>query len=127
MNGNVSQLQSKRAKKGQFDDTLEALQRYSAKAYPKDSVFLLPLFKELEQPTLTEPTKPVKKEDEEVDEWDCVMYLESVKIYFKNKERSEATITSLYGIVWGQCSKLMQNKYAETIKILKKSRNNVRL
>ena len=44
MNGNVFQLQSEHGRKGQFDDTLEALQRYAGKFYPKDSVFLLPIF-----------------------------------------------------------------------------------
>ena len=115
MNGNVFQLQSEKARKGQFDDTMEALQRYSAKVYPKDSVFLLPLFKELKQPTVKEPDKPgtgsnIKKQGESVDKWDKMLYLESVKMYLKTKERTTATLTSLYGIVWGQCSRLMQNK-----------------
>ena len=44
MNGNVFQLQSENTKKGQFDDTLEALKRYAAKVYPMDSVALLPIF-----------------------------------------------------------------------------------
>ena len=122
MNGNVFQLQSEKAKKGQFDDTLQALQRYAARVYPKDSVFLLPIFKDLNQPTLEEPRKPevkieIKPEGEDesvasasVNEWDRIMYMEEVKMYLKAKERTNATLTSLYGIVWGQCSRLMQNK-----------------
>ena len=34
MNRNVFQLQSEHVKKGQFDDSLEALQRYAGKFYP---------------------------------------------------------------------------------------------
>ena len=116
MNGNVFQLQSENTKKGQFDDTLDALQRYAAKAYPMDSVALLPIFTDLKQPTIKAPEKPkpvIKKESDEddtYDEWDKIMYIEAVKLHLKSKERVESTLTSLYGVAWGQCSRLMQNK-----------------
>ena len=116
MNGNVFQLQSEHGRKGQFDDTLEALQRYAAKFYPKDSVFLLPIFTKLERPVLSQPEKPepkIKTEGDtgaDTDEWDKILFTESVKMYLKNKERTEATLTSLFGVVWGQCSRLMQNR-----------------
>ena len=53
MNRKVFQLQSEYAKKGQFEDTLEALQRYVGHFFPMDLVLLLPFFKNLEEPTIT--------------------------------------------------------------------------
>ena len=81
LNGQVFQLQSERAKKGQFDNTLDALRRYSGKVYPKDSVVMLPIFTRLKEPTIAEPSKPVKivkTEDrkEEYDEWDKIKFTE---------------------------------------------------
>ena len=58
MNGKVFQLLSEQPKRNQFEDTLEALQRYADKTYPLDSVFLLPLFKDLTRPVVKQPSKP---------------------------------------------------------------------
>ena len=58
MNGKVFQLLSESSKRGQFEETLEALQRYSDKTYPLDSVILMPLFKDLSKPIVKEPDKP---------------------------------------------------------------------
>ena len=57
MNDKVFQLLSEQPKRGQFEETMEALQRYANKTYPLDGVFLLPLFKDLSRPVLEEPTK----------------------------------------------------------------------
>ena len=64
---------------------------------------------------MTEPEIPkgkvlVKGGDEEVSEWDRVMYQEEIKMYLKNKERLQSTIVGLYNVIWCQCSKRVQNR-----------------
>ena len=71
-----------------------------------DSVTLLPIFTDLKEPVLEIPKKPkatvkVEGETQTIDEWDKIMYVETVRLYLKAKERTEATITSLYGVAWG--------------------------
>ena len=82
-------------------------------------VLLLPLFKKLEIPVLKEAVKPndkVKMEEGteqgtvQQDEWDKVKYMEEIRLYLKNKVRLEATLTALHGVVWWQCSRLMQGR-----------------
>ena len=38
------------------------------------------------------------------------IYNEQVKSYVEKEERLESTLTSLYHVTWGQCSKLLKNK-----------------
>ena len=115
MNGKVFQLQSEQPRKGQFNDTMKALQLYTGQVYPLDSGFLLPMFKDLSKPKLEEPKKPepktaIKGGVAQIDEWDKLRFTEEVKLYLKNKERTESTMTALYPVVWGQCSRLMQSR-----------------
>ena len=37
-------------------------------------------------------------------------YQEELKMYLKNKDRMNSTIVGLYNIIWGQCSKRVQNR-----------------
>ena len=134
MNGKVFQLLTEQPRMGQFEETLEALQRYANKVYPLDTVFLLPLFKDLIEPILMEPDKPqpkvaIKGGPAEVDEWDCLKYTEEMRLYLKTKERTCATMAALYGVAWLQCSKLMQNKCRghEDFEEIEEARDIVRL
>ena len=44
-------------------------------------------------------------------EWEKMKYLKEVKLYLKNKERLSSTVVGLYNIlIWGQCSKKVQNR-----------------
>ena len=44
------------------------------------------------------------------------IYNEQVKSYVEKEERLESTLTSLYHVTWGQCSKLLKNKYSKQLK-----------
>ena len=62
MKGKVFRLLSKQpTKRRQFEETLEALQRYPDKMYPLDSIFLLTFFSDQERSEVTEPEKPLPK------------------------------------------------------------------
>ena len=122
MNGKVFRLASEHAKKGEFKDTLEALERYAGRVYPLDAASLQSLFKKLEAPKLDEPTPPgymfkrevvegVEIEEvNETNEWAKIKYVEELKMYLKNQERLTATLVALYNVVWGQCSKKLQDR-----------------
>ena len=61
MNGNVFQLPSERRSKGQFNETLEALQLYTSKHFKKDIDILQPLFDHLSMPEIPKPVHPRAK------------------------------------------------------------------
>ena len=69
------------------------------------------LFTQLEQPSIVKPKKPC----------DATIayetfYNEEVTQYIKDKKGLESTLTALYNVVWGQCSKLLQNKLNASLK-----------
>ena len=110
MQGNVFQVHGEPRKRGEFKNTLEALERYGGKYYPLDTTLLQPIFKELKEPMVEPPKTPgtksietedgVKLEEEGVTtEWDRVMYTEEVKLYLRNRERLTATLIALYNVV----------------------------
>ena len=105
MNGNVFQLQVEQKRKGQYQETLDQLQVYAANMYRKDIKVLKVLFTDLEKPTILMPI-PVKNPSTVED----ILFKEEVKQYSKDKRSLESTLVSLYNVVWGQCSKLLQNK-----------------
>ena len=111
MHGHVFQLQVERRQKGQFQDTVEQLQVYASSTYKKDIKHLKILFTQLELPNIVKPTPPTSK-----DAMDQLYYQEEMKQHIKDKKNLETTIASLYNVVCGQCSKLLQNKL--------KARNN---
>ena len=73
--------------------------------YKRDIKTSKVLFTKLEQPTLVVPT-PIKSPTTIED----ILFKEEVKQYTKDKKSLESTLVSLYNVVWGQCSKLLQNK-----------------
>ena len=64
---------------------------------------------------MPEPDPPqkevlVKGGEPEVSEWAKLKYLEEIKLYLKNKERLSSTVVGLFNVVWGQCSRKVQNR-----------------
>ena len=105
INSHVFQLQVEQKHKGQYQETLDQLQVYASAAHTRDIKALKVLFTKLEQPVITVPipTKnPTPVED--------ILFKEEVRQYSKDKKSLESMLVSLYNVVWGQCSKLLQNK-----------------
>ena len=105
MNGQVFQLQAEQRKKGQFQETLDQLWIYSSSIYKKDIKHLKILFTQLEQPQLPKPE--LSSQPSTSDE---AIFKEEIRQYIKDRKSLETTLASLYNVVWGQCSKLLQNK-----------------
>ena len=105
MNGHVFQLQAEQKKKGQFQDSLDQLWIYASSMYKKDIVHLKILFTQLGHPTVVKPelTSEATASEEAI-------FKEEIRQYIKDKKSLETTLVSLYNVVWGQCSKLLQNK-----------------
>ena len=61
MNGHVFQVHSEQSKKGQFEDTMTALEIYASKIYKADMIHLTIFFKDLKAPILMEPIPPEGK------------------------------------------------------------------
>ena len=120
MNGHVFQLQSEGPKKGQFKDTIDALKVLSSTEFKKDIAYLEPIFKKLEKPFVPRPIKPsptiVKDQTTGTetkippDEVEVDIYRERIRSYIVTEGRLQNTTRALYNIVWGQCSRLLQNK-----------------
>ena len=118
MNGNVFQTHAEQKKRGQFQDTMDALKVYSSTTFRKDINHLTKLFTELKKPEVPRPPDPVTieqvddtgKKKQVITQFSQTVFQEQVKMWIKDESSLRATTQSLYNIVWGQCSKLMQNK-----------------
>ena len=116
MGGYVFQVNGEHRKKGQFRETMERLRVYSAEHHKKHSKTLAVLFNDLTKPEPDKPKKPSKttfnndegKSVTEISEFDKEMYKADIKCYVAEKRDLDQTLASLYEVVWGQCSKLMQ-------------------
>ena len=105
MNGHVFQLQAEQKRREKFQETLDQLHIYASSMYKKDIMQLKILFTELKQPELAESeiggnSTPIQQ----------AIFKEEVRQYAKDKKSLETTLASLYNVIWGQCSKLLQNK-----------------
>ena len=105
MNGHVFQLQVEQRKKGQYQETMEQLHVYASNTYKKEIKHLKVLFTQLKKPTIIKP-----EQDKESELYDETIYKEEVRQSIKDKRSLESTLVALYNVVWGQCSKLLQNK-----------------
>ena len=89
MQDNVYQVHGEPRKRGEFERTMEALERYAGRFYPMDTVLLQPLFKDLSESKVTLPKIPSQKKNEEegikveaelisedVSKWDKIMFIE---------------------------------------------------
>ena len=105
MNGQVFQLQLEQKKKGQFQETLDQLQIYASSNYKKDIKHLKILFTELRQPAIVKP-----EARDNMTKGEQLMFAEQARQYIKDSRSLEPSLASLYNVVWGQCSRLLQNK-----------------
>ena len=121
MNGNVFQTHSEQKKRGQFQDTMDALKVYSSTVYKKDIRYLNPLFNRLERPDVSEPEQNFTTTENTNEHgvititqtpthFETAVYNERIKTWIKATDALDSTLRSLHNIVRGQCSNLMQNK-----------------
>ena len=73
--------------------------------YKKDIKHLKTLFTQLKLPSIIKLEAP--KSNDSVEE---AIFQEEIKQHIKDKKYRETTLASLYNVVCGQCSKLLQNK-----------------
>ena len=55
---------------------------------------------------------------------DDALFKEEIRLYIKDKKSLESTTASLCSVVWGQCSKLIQNKLKASQKYTDLDNNN---
>ena len=104
-NGQVFQLQAEQKKKGQFQETLDQLQVYSSSVHKKDIRHLKMLFTELVRPIIAKPEMQDTPTPSEL-----AIFTEKARQNIKDVKSLDTALASLYNVVWGQCSKLLQNK-----------------
>ena len=120
--GNVFQLPSERKRRDQFKESVEALRIYASTQFQKNITYLEPLFRDLKTPTIPLPIKPESKE--QTDDAGNItivppsaveedLYKEEIKRYGVKSDRLQASVRSIYNLVWGQCSELLRNKLRE--------------
>ena len=86
--------------------------------YKQDSSYLTPLLSQLKELEVTKPPDLIEtkvKDDKGnettfVTKFNKMVFQEKVKEWIKNMNSLKATSQSLYNIIWGKCSKLIQNK-----------------
>jgi hypothetical protein len=106
MNGHVFECYEEQGDRTQFPRTLEALGEYAAKnlKYPED---LKSMFREtMTAPLLVEPadlpTGAGKREE--------VIWEASLKTFARRTEELRSNLTTIYAVIWGQCSEAMRTK-----------------
>ena len=123
MQGHVFEVLNEQMSKGQFKQTMEALERYAGQTYPKEITLLQPLFKRLEEPKIDPPDPPTNenegvKDEEGVtpsntktsNEWEVLLYTERVKMFLRQEEALKGVMISLFNTVLGQCSPRMKDE-----------------
>ena len=130
LHGNVFQTKAEQKKKSQYQTTMDALKIYASTTYKKESKFLAPLWRDLKKPNIPLPKEP-KEESKEVTTDETVdgvvvsttktvtvpvsrvkqaIFDEKIKNWVREEQGLEATLHSLYNVIWGQCSPSMQEK-----------------
>jgi Zinc knuckle len=106
MNGHVFECHEERGDRTQFPKTLEVLGEYAAKnlKHPED---LKSIFEEnMTAPKIEEPpdlpATPTKRQE--------VIWEASLKSYSRRVEELRSNLTTLYAVIWGQCSEAMRTK-----------------
>jgi hypothetical protein len=106
MNGHVFECYEERGDRTQFPKTLEALGEYAAKnlKHPED---LKSLFEEtMTSPDIAEPADlPATSTKRQEVIWEA-----SLKSYSRRMEELRSNLTTLYAVIWGQCSEAMRTK-----------------
>jgi hypothetical protein len=107
MNAHVFECYEERSDCMQFPKTLEALGEYAAKnlKYPKD---LQSLFREeMTKPSLVEPSDLPDKASKKAE----IIWVSNMKSFARRLEELQSNLTTLYAVIWGQCSEAMRNKH----------------
>jgi hypothetical protein len=106
MNAHVFECYEERGDHTQFLKTLEAHGEYAVKnlKYPEDVQLL---FREdIVQPFLVEPydldNDATRKEE--------IIWTSTMKSFAWRSEERQSNLTTLYAVIWGQCSEAMRNK-----------------
>jgi hypothetical protein len=103
-NAHVFGCYEERSDRTQFPKTLEALGEYAAKnlKYPED----------LQSPFREEMTKPslVELSDLSASKKEEIIWVSNMKSFVRRSEELQSNLTTLYAIIWGQCSEAMSNK-----------------
>ena len=115
MEGKVFQVHSEQKQKGQFEETLRALELYASKHHKADVEALVPLFKNLKEPTVPTPKgvsklAGLKDSTKKLTPWEDVVVKERAKQWIADEKRLRSTVISLYNVTWSQCSRLMRNR-----------------
>ena len=108
MKGNVFQCHGEHTNKQQFLKTVGVLDEHINKTfpYPQDIASICKTFavvKLVQPPNLT-------KEEYEGDMGKRMIWETTMKTYIKRTDLMESNLRSIYAIVWGQCSQMMQSK-----------------
>jgi hypothetical protein len=121
MSGHVFGCYEERGDRTQFSKTLEALGEYAAKRlkHPED---LKPMFEEtMTTPSIAEPpdlpTTATKREE--------VIWEASLKSYSRRVEELRSNLTTLYAVIWGQCSEVMRTKLKALADFTAQNRANI--
>ena len=106
MNGNMFQVPSEQPPRNQFQRTLEELEIFAASKYSKEIDLFASMFNNLQYPIVPKPA-PLPPNADAIDQ---AGFQEEVELWKKDERTLKSTLRSLYGIVWGQCSPLMQTR-----------------
>ena len=96
---------------------MDTLKIYSSTIHKQDIDSLYVLFIYLTEPTVVTPTGPIEQEITNatgtttvlmLSKFQETVYSEEIKLWInKDTKRLKVSLTSLYNVIWGQCSKLM--------------------
>jgi hypothetical protein len=106
MNGHVFECYEERGDRTQFPKTLEALGEYAPKnlKHPEDLKLLFE--EEMVAPTIGEPedlpTVHTKRQE--------VIWEAGLKSFSRRMEEMRSNLTTIYAVIWGQCSDAMRTK-----------------
>lgn len=107
MNGHVFESYEERGDRTQFPKTLEALGEYAAKnlKFPED---LRSMFSE----SMSAPHIPDVPDIDEFESTkkEMTLWEAALKSYTRRSEALTSNLTTLYSVIWGQCSEAMRNK-----------------
>ena len=119
MNGHVYQTHGETDDKRQWLRTTEELGLYINKHY-KFAGDLSTVYKDIERPSITKPTKPTTVAGEGLDDVEQEIWKEEIKEYVLRKRTLEENLRKIYAVVWGQCSMAMKAKVMTTAEFLTK-------
>ena len=102
----VFQTRAENPRHNQFQTTTEQLETYLSVEYKDNAEHIKFLLENLETPEITRPTKPKKSSDDfEKEAWKF-----QVKATIDAELKLRQTLVSVYAVIWGQCSPIMQAK-----------------